>query len=453
MNQTDRLFDANVWTPALQKFGAVAHLTVALHRLDETIACGPVPPSPLFALLAEYDCLPTIHSQCVRQCLAQDPGRVEVVITEACGLGVVGASLVLDGQLWGAVVAGYALTNMSQTLAIERLARDTSVPFRRLWEVAQQQQPVPVRRLEVHGELLQVLADTVLEALDRVRHYEEAASRLASEALERSRAQEELRRAHAELERRVLERTTDLAAANTLLETENRERRRAEAQIKSLFQRLVAVQEEERRRIARDIHDQLGQQMTALRRSLDAVRMREAVDPSSITRVARTEQLAEELDRSIDFLTWDLRPAALDHLGLAAALRNLVEGWSARFMIAAEFQALDTELLRLPSDTETNLYRMAQEALHNVVKHARATHVAAYFHRRDGEAVLAVEDNGVGFDTADIGARPASRGLGLVSMRERTMLVGGTLEIDSTPDHGTTIFVRVPLAATDIDDG
>jgi signal transduction histidine kinase len=445
MNQADTLFDANVWTPTLRKFGAVAHLTVALHRLDETIACGPVPTSPLFALLAEYDCVPAIHWQCVRECLAQDPGQVEVVITEAFGLAVVGASLVLDGQIRGAAVAGYALTNMTQTLTIERLARETSVPFSRLWQVAHRQQPVPVRRLKVHGELLQVLGDTVLGALDRVRHYEEA-------ALARSRAQEELRRAHAELERRVRERTTDLAAANTALETENRERREAEAQIKSLFQRLVAVQEEERRRIARDIHDQLGQQMTALRRSLEAVRMTEAVDPSSITHVARTEQLAEELDRSIDFLTWDLRPAALDHLGLAAALRNLVNGWSARFTIAAEFRALDTELLRLQPDTETNLYRIAQEALHNVVKHARATHVAAYFHRRNGEAVLAVEDHGVGFDTAEIGARPSS-GLGLVSMRERAMLVGGILDIDSTPDHGTTIFVRVPLAASDTDHG
>jgi signal transduction histidine kinase len=452
MNQTDTLFDANVWTPTLRKFGAVAHLTVALHRLDETIACGPIPTSPLSALLAEYDCVPAIHWQCVRQCLAQDPGQVEVVITEAFGLAVVGASLVLDGQLRGAAVAGYALTNMTQTLAIERLARETSVPFSRLWQVAHLQQPVPMRRLKVHGELLQVLGDTVLGALDRVRHHEEAATRLASEALERSRAQEELRRAHADLERRVLERTTDLAAANALLETENRERRGAEAQIKSLFQRLVAVQEEERRRIARDVHDQLGQQMTALRRSLDAVRMTEAVDPSSTTHVARTKQLAEELDRSIDFLTWDLRPAALDHLGLAAALRNLVNGWSVRFTIAAEFQALDTELLRLEPDTETNLYRIAQEALHNVVKHARATQVAAYFHRRAGEAIVAIEDNGVGFDTAEIGTRPTS-GLGLVSMRERAMLVGGSLEIDSTPGHGTTIFVRVPVPASDTDDG
>ena len=101
------------------------------------------------------------------------------------------------------------------------------------------------------------------------------------------------------------------------------------------------------------LRDCLGQQMTALRRNLEAVRMREEPDPSRIAQVARTEQLAEELDRSIDFLTWELRPAALHHLGLAAALRNLVRGWSERFTIAAEFQPVDTELRRLPPDTET----------------------------------------------------------------------------------------------------
>ena len=453
MNQTHRLFDAEVWRPALEKFGAVAHLTVALHRLDETIVYEPVPTSPLFALFTEYSCVPAIHWQCVRQCLAQDPGKAEVVITEASGLAVVGAPLLLDTQVMGAAVAGYALTNLTQTLLIERLARETSVPFRRLWDVAHQQQPVSARRLMLYGELLQLLGDTLLREHDRTGRYEEVATRLASEAVQRAGAQEELRRAHAELEQRVLERTTDLATANTSLQAENRERRAAEAQIKSLFQRLVAVQEEERRRIARDIHDQLGQQMTALRMNLQAGRLREAGDPSRIVAVERTEQLAAELDRSIDFLTWDLRPPALDHLGLAAALRNLVNGWSDRFTIAAEFEALDTEVLRLPRDTEANLYRIAQEALHNVVKHARATHVAVYFQHRDGQTVLAVEDNGVGFVVAKIEGRSSSGGLGLVSMRERAMLVGGAIEIDSTPGHGTTIFVRVPLAASQAEHG
>src|SRR5205823_1826052 len=104
-----------------------------------------------------------------------------------------------------------------------------------------------------------------------------------------------------------------------------------------------------------------------------------------------------------------------------------VNGWSQRFAIAAEFQAMDTELLRLPPDSEANLYRIAQEALHNVVKHARATHVTVYFQNRDGYTVLAVEDNGIGFATAEIDGRRDSGGLGLVSMRERAMLMGGTI--------------------------
>ena len=92
--------------------------------------------------------------------------------------------------------------------------------------------------------------------------------------------------------------------------------------------------------------------------------------------------IAEELDRSIDFLTWDLRPAALDHLGLAAALAKLVDDWSKRFGIAAEFGASWPEPCRLAPETEANLYRLTQEALHNIVKHAQAKHVSVLLERR-----------------------------------------------------------------------
>ena len=233
-----------------------------------------------------------------------------------------------------------------------------------------------------------------------------------------------------------------LAAANTSLEAEVCERRAAEDQIKALFRRLVTTQEEERQRIARDIHDQVGQQITALRMNLEAVRSRLGVEPSLIEQVERMQRLAEELDRSIDFLTWELRPAALDHLGLPAALHSLVSGWSERFGIAAEFEASGTDGLRLASNVEANLYRLAQEALHNVLKHSGASHVSVFLEHLGDRVVLVIEDNGRGFRPAD--GRPSGH-LGLVSMRERATLVGGEFDVESAPGEGTSVLIRVPV--------
>ena len=113
--------------------------------------------------------------------------------------------------------------------------------------------------------------------------------------------------------------------------------------------------------------------------------------------VRRTMRLAEELDRSIDFLTWELRPAALDRLGLSAALDDLVHAWSERFHTAGEYQAHGTDGRSLPSDVAVNLYRIVQEGLHNVQKHARATRVSVRFTVREAEAAIAIEDDGQGF--------------------------------------------------------
>jgi signal transduction histidine kinase len=261
-------------------------------------------------------------------------------------------------------------------------------------------------------------------------------------AVARARAEEALRRAHDELEARVRERTTQLAEANRSLAAEVAERRAAEAQIKALFERLVSAQEEERRRIARNIHDQLGQQITALRMNLERLKMQSG-EASTLAQAERTLYLAEELDRSIDFLTWELRPATLDHLGLGSALRDLVDGWADRFHIAAEYSLVGTTT-RLPAHVGANLYRLVQEALHNVFKHARATRALVSLEVTDAELMLTVSDNGQGFDMQSVGPRRPDC-LGLVSMRERATLVGGELTVQTAPGQGTTIRVRVPV--------
>lgn len=177
----DTLFDVAVWVPALQKFGAVTQLSVALYGADGQVICQPVPATPLFAVLQEHGYETGVFAACVRACLAQPiDRRPPVLVTPSSGLGVVGVSLQLEGNIVGAVVAGYALVGFCESVAIARLARETGTPFAELWAVARRQQPIPIRRLVLHGELLQVLGDTLLRENDIRRRSEITAQELAT---------------------------------------------------------------------------------------------------------------------------------------------------------------------------------------------------------------------------------------------------------------------------------
>jgi PAS domain S-box-containing protein len=225
------------------------------------------------------------------------------------------------------------------------------------------------------------------------------------------------------------------------------ERKRAEAERArtELLGRLVFAQEDERRRIAREMHDQFGEQLTALalriRLLKDACR-----DAELAAHVAAIESIAKRLDDDVDQLVWQLRPTALDDLGLRAALSNYIQDWSARVGIPATLHSSGLLDDRLPADTETALYRIAQEALTNVAKHAEATNVEVILERRGNSVLLVVEDNGKGFET-DASEAPG-HGFGLVGMRERAALVGAVLEIESSPGMGTAVFVRMTAEAT-----
>jgi PAS domain S-box-containing protein len=219
------------------------------------------------------------------------------------------------------------------------------------------------------------------------------------------------------------------------------ERQKEEEMRTELRRRLTNAQEDERRRLSRELHDQLGQQVSALKWGLDALR-RERTDQHLDDELASLQTIASQLDSDVDFIAWQLRPTGLDDLDLAAALQHYVVSWAGRFGIHAQLHVSGIDPNRVTDEIQTALYRILQEALNNVAKHSRATHVQILLEGRSDRVSLIVEDDGRGFDTAAAfvdGAKP----LGLVGMRERAALLGGTLDVES-PGRGTRVVARIP---------
>lgn len=231
----------------------------------------------------------------------------------------------------------------------------------------------------------------------------------------------------------VLADITEQAQARAELE-------RTQAELRRLQAGLVDAREAERRRIARELHDELGQRLTALK--MDIALMRE-LDDAAERRSRGTAMMAmvDETVAAVRRLSADLRPPMLDDLGLPSALEWLAHGWATRMGVPVEL-ALAPEHGVLPEGLAIALYRMVQEALTNVARHARASRVRIELARADGMLHLTVHDNGIGLPE---GAMGRSGSLGLMGMRERAHSLGGQMDVAGLPGSGTRIHVRLPL--------
>lgn len=256
-------------------------------------------------------------------------------------------------------------------------------------------------------------------------------------------AEEGLSRSREELEKRVDERTAALAEANEKLKAESAKRLRIEKEAVKLLKQIVTVQEEERSRIARDLHDELGQQLTALRLKLEGAK--EICNEEPVCdEIDATQAIAQRIDADVGFLAWELRPAGLAETGLPTTLNSYVKEWSRFSSIEAELHVKGFGNVRPSPEVEINLYRIVQEGLNNANKYAKAKTVSVLLEKQKYDISLIIEDDGIGFNPEKDPAE--KKGLGLIGMLERVTLLGGKLEIESSPGNGTTIYVRVPAA-------
>jgi PAS domain S-box-containing protein len=272
-------------------------------------------------------------------------------------------------------------------------------------------------------------------------------AKVARDATEQIRAEAALQealqavtRANEALEQRVAERTRELAEVSDLRQ--------------ELLRRLVAAQEAEQGRIARDLHDDTGQQIAGLLLGLDRLARSPLVgEPDARDILDRLQALAQDIAQKSHRLSVTLRPTVLDDLGLVAALTEYGREWSTWSEIPVEMEAVGLET-RLPPELETTIYRVAQEALTNVLRHGLpgggekgASRVSIVIHRRPEEVLTVIEDDGPGFDVdAALSLPPGQRRLGIFGMQERARLAAGTISIESGIGKGTTVYLRLPLA-------
>jgi hypothetical protein len=260
-----------------------------------------------------------------------------------------------------------------------------------------------------------------------------------SDITQEVRAAEELQKAHDELELRVQERTADLVQSNQFLQTEIAEREQAEKEVQDLSRRMMRVQEEERRNLARELHDGATQNMVALSLNLVQIRDAGAVAPATAAMIDECMRLVEDCTNELRTISYLLHPPLLEELGLGRTLRGYVDGFARRSGIAVTMTA-PGDLEQMGFDVELAVFRIVQEALSNIHRHSHSSTAHILLIRQDAALGLEISDQGRGIPPGKDRA-----GVGIAAMWERVRLLRGRLEI-RTSSSGTTITISLPLA-------
>jgi signal transduction histidine kinase len=308
---------------------------------------------------------------------------------------------VLGEHPLGALVAGQVFDQYPEQLPLEQVARQLGLSPAPAWQAARLEHPVKLATLEVYAELLATLGQTFLQT----RYHTILAA-----------------------ERRGQERTAEANEARA-----------------RLLKQVLSAREEEQRRIARDLHDGIGQSLTSLLLGLRAAAEVPTFEEAR-ARLGELRGITASLLEEVRRLARGLRPSVLDDLGLAAALERYAADYTQAHGIAVDVVAPDLALARLPAEVETALYRIAQETLTNVLKHAAAKAVSLVVRRESSGVHLTVEDDGRGFDNDALLQAPGTGiGLGLLDIRERAALLNGSVTLESRLGSGTTVHVCIPL--------
>ena len=241
----------------------------------------------------------------------------------------------------------------------------------------------------------------------------------------------------------VINDITERLRTQLALERVNRELEHSHERLRALSRRLLEVQEEERGRLARDLHDDIGQALTALKIQLES--LHRSGEPALQARIAEGVETVQHTLERVRQLSLSLRPPQLDDLGLAAALRSHLDRQAGVAGLKAQFDAADAPH-DIEPDMETACFRVAQEAINNVVRHARAHNVWVRLFTSGGRLALSVRDDGRGFDLDAVRRRGASgASLGLIGMEERIALASGSFELHAAPGEGTVVLATFPL--------
>jgi signal transduction histidine kinase len=287
------------------------------------------------------------------------------------------------------------------------------------------------------------------ERLRNITHLQQRAQALENEIAERKRVEQELRVAHDSLEKRVIERTIELQQKNVQIQKQSETLEAANRGLRELSARLLRVQDEERRRIARDLHDSTGQVLALLSMNLSALEAEaKGVNPEMSKSIAENAEIVNQVSGELRTISYLLHPPLLDEMGLLSALRWFAEGFEQRSGIKVVLE-LDQDFGRVSRDLETAIFRVVQESLTNIHRHAESSTAAIRLGQCEGRVTLQIEDQGQGIAPEKLSeiASTGLAGVGLRGMRERIENFKGEFEISSNSSKkGTCIRIAVPVS-------